>query len=118
MPPVPPLGAGHSLRDRALPTGALAGAPKVTSDVARLRRRNVLLGLIGLAVLTLLLGLSTGGIMLAIHALVDVVLGVYVLMLVQYQREVDHARNPYVPAYAADPAPRHLAPTGTDNAHF
>jgi hypothetical protein len=66
---------------------------RVSSERARLRRRNVLLALVGAAVLTLAAAVGAGGMFIVLHLLFDAMLLGYVLLLVQYQREIDIART-------------------------
>jgi hypothetical protein len=54
--------------------GALRTGPPRTAAEARRRRRDVLIGLGGLAVLTLLLALTVGGVLWVLHLLVDIAL--------------------------------------------
>lgn len=112
--------AGHSLTDPARSAPAPAPGPvaprtsdSVTSAQARLRRRNVLLGLAGMSVITLLAAFVVGGAgIILIHLLIDALLLGFVLLLVQYQREIELARTQYRPVIAG---PRQsLAATGTD----
>ena len=55
---------------------------------ARLRRRNILIGLVFLAIVTLVAALTAGGGMIAVHVLVDILLVGYVGALAQRQRRV------------------------------
>ena len=55
---------------------------------ARLRRRNILIGLVFLAIITLVAALTAGGGMIAVHVLVDILLVGYVGALAQRQRRV------------------------------
>lgn len=91
----------------------------VSSAQARQRRRMVILGLAGLAFLTLLGAFAGGGAWVALHLLVDVALLTAVVAVVQYQREVEARRLQVRPLrqpmsrQPAMPAGR-LAATGTD----
>lgn len=117
--PTPPR-AGHSLiapaRDRIQPgvgpqPNASFGQP-VSSEQARVRRRNVLVGLAGAAAFTLLLAVVFGGSMIVVNLFCDALLLGYVLLLVQYQREIELEQTRQRPLL--DQPPRHLASTGTD----
>ena len=66
---------------------------ELTSEQARIRRRKVLFGLIGVVVFTLLLAIVAGGGFIALHFFADALLFLYVWALVQYQREVEQARQ-------------------------
>ena len=66
---------------------------ELTSEQARIRRRKVLFGLIGAVVFTLLLAIVAGGGFIALHFFADALLFLYVWALVQYQREVEQARQ-------------------------
>ncbi len=111
---------GHSLTAPARqahpgnpgPANQSAGA-RVGSEQARIRRRNVLVGLAGLAAITLV-GVFTvgGGAIIALHLFADALLLGFVMLLVQYQREIELERTRNLPVYA-QPRER-LAPTGTD----
>jgi hypothetical protein len=67
------------------PDDAGIGMPTSTA-AARERRRQVLLGLTGVALLTLLLALFVGGRWVAAHVLVDVVMLGYVILLVRHRQ--------------------------------
>ena len=110
---VRPVTPGYSL----LPNGG-PGRPsmpmsgRVTSEQARARRRTGLAALAGAAALTLLPAVAFGGLAVMLHLLVDAVLLGFVLLLVQYQREIDLSRTQQRPVYAAHgQAP--FAATGT-----
>ena len=118
-----PQRAGHSLTDPARtpllgpPAGLSSHGPqpysrgRVTAEQARLRRRNVLVALAGAAALTLFAALAFGGTAVVVHLVADALLLGFVLVLVQYQREIEIERTRRLPVYAP-PSP--LAPTGTD----
>ncbi|MDE0195634.1 MAG: hypothetical protein OXP08_08790 [bacterium] len=55
---------------------------------ARLRRRNFLIGLVVLAIVTLVAAVTAGGAMIAVHVLVDILLVGYVGALARRQRRV------------------------------
>ncbi len=105
---------GHSLTEPArraeLGTQQTRG---VTSEQARVRRRNVLFGLAAAAFLSLVGVIFIGGTsMILFHLLLDAMLLGYVMVLVQYQRAIEHERTSNLPVYAT---PRNrLASTGTD----
>lgn len=86
---------------------------KVTTDQARRRRRIVLLTLFAFAALTLLGAITVGGsFLILLHLAVDALLLGFILLLVQYQREVELDRTRNRPVYAG---PRgNLAATGTE----
>jgi hypothetical protein len=89
----------------------------ITSAQARIRRRNVLVGLAGASVLSLLAVLAFGGTTLILfHLVIDALLLGFVLALVQYQREVEYQRTLQRPVYAPAQRPASLAATGTDGA--
>ena len=67
------------------PATTAIGVPQ-SKAAARERRRHVLMGLTGVAFVTLLLALTTGGLMVAIHVLVDVVMLGYVILLVRHRQ--------------------------------
>ena len=67
------------------PASAGIGMPNSTA-AARERRRQVLLGLTGVAVVTLLLALFAGGRWIAAHVFVDVVMLGYVILLVRHRQ--------------------------------
>lgn len=107
---------GHSLTAPAVtPVAPTPGAPRsITSEQARLRRRNVLVGLAGLAALTLIGIFAIGGTtMILLHLIADALLLGFVMMLVQYQRTIELERTRNLPIYAA-PRDAHLLATGTD----
>lgn len=103
---------GHSLTE---PGVTVPGTRQtgVTSEQARMRRRNVLLGLVTAAVLSLIGVFVVGGTgMILLHLAIDALLLGFVLLLVQYQRAIELNRTQNLPVYAA---PRQsLASTGTD----
>ena len=69
------------------PTTPGIGIPRSTA-AARERRRHVLLGLTGIALVTLLLAIFSGGNWIAAHVLVDVVMVGYVILLVRHRQLV------------------------------
>ena len=64
------------------------GVARRQRERARLRRRNILIGLVFLAIVTLVAALTVGGGMIAVHVLVDILLVGYVGALAQRQRRV------------------------------
>lgn len=64
------------------------GVARRRRERARLRRRNVLIGLVFLAIVTLVAALTVGGGLIAAHVLVDILLVGYVGALAQRQRRV------------------------------
>ena len=88
------LQPGHSLVEPPLDSRQKGINPmELTSEQARIRRRKVLFGLIGVVVFTLLLAIVAGGGFIALHFFADALLFLYVWALVQYQREVEQARQ-------------------------
>ena len=114
-PSVPTGPPGHSLTAPAVTPQAGSGpARPVTSEQARMRRRNVLVVLACLAVLTLIGVLTVGGTtMILLHLVADALLLGFVMLLVQYQRAIELDRARSLPVLAA-PRDRHLQATGTD----
>lgn len=55
---------------------------------ARVRRRNVLITLVGLAAVTLVAAISSGGMMIGVHLLIDALLVGYMGALARRQRRV------------------------------
>ncbi len=106
---------GHSLTAPAVAAQPGSGpARSVTSEQARLRRRNVLVGLAGLAAITLIGVFTVGGAaMIIVHLIADALLLGFVMMLVQYQRAIELDRTKSLPVLAA-PRDRALQATGTD----
>ncbi len=105
---------GHSLVEPPLDMRKKEINPmEVTSEQARIRRRKVLFSLIGIAVFTLLLAIVVGGGFIAVHLFTDTILFGYVLMLVQYQREVEQARQGQYGTYASPSLD--YAATGTES---
>jgi len=109
-----PSQPGHSLTSPArLPEPGSRATPRVGTEQARMRRRNVLFGLFGFAALTLLGAVTIGGsTMILLQLLADALLLGFILTLVQYQREIelDRTQNRQVLAQPRQP----LAATGTD----
>lgn len=64
------------------------GLARRQRERARMRRRNILIGLVFLAIVTLVAALTVGGGMIAVHVLVDILLVGYVGALAQRQRRV------------------------------
>lgn len=64
------------------------GLARRQRERARLRRRNILLGLVFAAIVTLVAALTAGGAMIAVHVLVDILLVGYVGALAQRQRRI------------------------------
>ena len=85
---------------------------ELTSEQARIRRRKVLFGVIGVVVFTLLLAIVAGGGFIALHFFADALLFLYVWALVQYQREVEQARQAIL--QPAQTATLDYAATGTE----
>lgn len=85
------------------PVGAANG--RVSSGVARQRRRRVLIALGAAAFVTLVLALSAGGMWVMVHLLVDAMLLGFVLLVVQYHRAIEEhqirARPAHRPAMGA-----------------
>jgi hypothetical protein len=87
----PGMPGRRSLRaDVSVPTMSMPGPvgayrPRMTSqkELVRRRRANILLGLLGTAGVTLLLGVLLGGTMLVLHLAVDVLLVGYCALLVR-----------------------------------
>lgn len=67
------------------PASAGIGIPSSTA-AARERRRQVLLGLTGVALMTLMLALFAGGRWIAAHVFVDVLMMGYVILLVRHRQ--------------------------------
>lgn len=107
---------GHSLTAparRAAP--ATLARETISSEKARIRRRNVLVGLFGLAAITLVGAFVIGGAQLILaHLVADALLLGFILLLVQYQREIELDRTRNLPVYAEPRAQQPLAATGTD----
>lgn len=61
---------------------------RLQREQARLRRRNILIGLVFLAIVTLVGAVTAGGVMIGVHVLVDILLVAYVGALAQRQRRV------------------------------
>ena len=61
---------------------------RVQRERARLRRRNILIGLVVLAIITLVAALTAGGAMIGVHVLVDILLVGYVGALARRQRRI------------------------------
>jgi len=78
------------------PDSAGLGLPTSTS-AARERRRQVLLGLTGLALVTLLLAMFVGGRWIAAHVFIDVVMVGYVILLVRHRQLVADRRSKVEP---------------------
>jgi len=95
------------------PTGAPRQAAALTRRQAKERRKNVLFGLAGLALITLAAAVM-GGAMVYLHLFADLLLGGYIVLLVQTQRLAmeRHHKVRYLqqPAYVDydQPAPLYL----------
>lgn len=118
---LPPLGERGSVRGNVVPLrGQAPGAPQQGSSQAlfapatneseaRQRRRNVLIGLAGAALVTLLLAVGLGGFFIALNLLVDLALLGFVVVLVRHQKLTQDRRNkirpirPVQPGYNAQP---------------
>lgn len=61
---------------------------RMQREQARLRRRNILIGLVVLAIITLVAALTAGGAMIGVHLLVDILLVGYVGALARRQRRI------------------------------
>ena len=99
-PSIAPGASFAPVRHPAAPP--LPGAP-VGRAAVRKRRRDVLLGLLGLAGFTLLLAFAFGGTFVLLHLLVDVALGGYLYLLVQLRKLATEASHKvrYLPAPAS-----------------
>jgi hypothetical protein len=101
---------------RQFGAGTVRTGRSVSSEQARLRRRNVLVGLVGFSVVTLVAAVMVRSTpMILLHLIADALLLGFVLLLVQYQRAIELERTMSRPVYAAPPQ-RRLASTGTDDA--
>ncbi len=81
-----------------------------SADDARRRRRTVLLALAAAAFVTLLGAIGIGGGFVVLHLLVDIAMLGYVILLVQYQRqleEVQHKVRPIRPVQTTRPETSH-----------
>lgn len=85
-----PLKGGIAQR---LPQARQMSRNGVSSAQARVRRRNVLFGLLGLAFVTLLMGITARGTWMTLHLVVDAAVVGYLGMVLGYQREMDRAKN-------------------------
>ena len=104
---------GHSLVEPPLDTIKKGSNPmEVSSEQARLRRRKVLLSLIGIVMFTLLMAIVVGGAFIAMNLFVDSIFLGYVLLLVQYQREIEASRQQ---KQVFKPAGVDFAATGADS---
>lgn len=61
---------------------------RLQRERARLRRRNILIGLVVFAVITFVAALTAGGAMIGVHVLVDILLVGYVVALARRQQRV------------------------------
>lgn len=85
----------------------------VSSEQARIRRRNVLAVLVASAFFSLAGVFAVGGSnMIVLHLFTDALLLGFVLLLVQYQRAIELDRTRKLPVYATPP--QFLSATGTD----
>ena len=64
------------------------GVVRLQRERARIRRRNILIILVVLALITLLIAINSGGLMIGVHLLIDVLLVGYVGALARRQRRV------------------------------
>lgn len=64
------------------------GVAWLQREKARIRRRSILITLVALALITLLVAVTSGGVMIGVHLLVDVLLIGYVGALARRQRRV------------------------------
>lgn len=64
------------------------GLARLQRERARIRRRNILVTLVVLALITLLVAITSGGVMIGVHLLVDLLLVGYVGALARRQRRV------------------------------
>ena len=117
--PGPPVGAASLARPAfAPPSYSPAGAPRQAAALprrqAKERRKNVLFALAGIALITLAAAVMMGGAMVYLHLFADLLLGGYIVLLVQTQRlamERQHkVRYLQQPAYVDydQPAPLYL----------
>tara|TARA_B100000902_G_scaffold178626_1_gene171905 strand:+ start:1346 stop:1852 length:507 start_codon:yes stop_codon:yes gene_type:complete len=105
---------GHSLVEPPLDMRQKGINPmEITSEQARIRRRKVLLSLVGLVAFTLLLAIVAGGSFIALQLFSDTLLFGYVLALVHYQRLVEQAKQNYYESY--DAPSLSYAATGTES---
>ena len=103
---------GHSLVEPPLDRIKKGSNPmEVSSEQARLRRRKVLLSLIGIVMFTLLMAIVVGGAFIALNLFADSIFLAYVLLLVQYQREIEASRQQQ---QVFTPNGMDFAATGTD----
>ena len=61
---------------------------RLQREHARLRRRNILIGLVALVIITLVAAATVGGVMIGVHVVVDFLLVGYVGALARRQRRV------------------------------
>lgn len=64
------------------------GLARLQRERARVRRRNILITLVMLALITLLVAITSGGVMIGVHLLIDVLLVGYAGALARRQRRV------------------------------
>ena len=96
-----PLRAGASLaRPAFAPVSYRTAGSAMSRRQAQERRKNILCGLAGAAVVTLTLTVFLGGPMLYLHLLADLFLAAYLVALVQMRRLVEerHHKVRYLPA--------------------
>ena len=113
VPPRVSAQPGHSLTQPATRSDPATRLSRTTtSDQARRRRRSLLLTLFAVAAATLGAAVTVGGTVLILaHLGADALLLGFILLLVQYQREIELDRTQNLPVYAE---PRgNLAATGT-----
>ena len=64
------------------------GIARLQRERARVRRRNILIALAGLALITFFMAIAAGGVIIAAHLVIDVLLATYVGALARRQRRV------------------------------
>ena len=64
------------------------GIARLQRERARVRRRNILIALAGLALITFFMAITASGVMIAAHLVIDVLLATYVGALARRQRRV------------------------------
>jgi hypothetical protein len=114
---LPPLGERGSVSGQVVPlrspsqgTTEAGGqpaqyfGPASSAEQARMRRRNILVGLAGAALGTLILAVVMGGLFIFLNLLVDVALLGYVILLVRFQQASQDRMNKVRPIRPAQPA--------------
>jgi Flp pilus assembly protein TadB len=86
-----PQRAGAPVRPVGRPSGSSL-APR-SSAHARKRRQNLLLALLGVAVVTLVAGIVVMPLLLVVHLVADAALGGYVYLLVQHRNQMYERRT-------------------------